>query len=467
MNRNNKINHLVIIWSIVVSGLLLCSCNKFLDKKSNNVLVVPSTIQDAQELLDDETIMNLQTTPSYGETSSTDYFLLSSTLNTATQIALNWYLWVPYDYNTGDWTNIYSPIYNANLSLELVNKIARTTENGEACDNVKGSALFYRAYYFTWLAWTYAKAYDSSTANTDLGIVMRLVSDFNVPSYRASVSDSYKQIINDATEAAALLPNTPINVMRPSKAASFGLLARVYLSMRNYQAALLYADSCLQLKNDLMSFNGGDGINSAVSNNVPFTKFNKEIIFYSEMSGNFTNLQSPSKAKIDTVLYNSYNANDLRKQAFFKSNSGYYQFKGSYANTNITPNFLFTGVATDEMYLIRAECYARKGELEKACQDLNTLLNFRWKPGTFNPVIITTASDLLNTILSERRKELLMRGLRWIDLKRLNKEGAGILLVRMVNGKTYTLMPNDNFYALPIPNDIIALSGVQQNIYDK
>lgn len=466
MNRHYK-KHLIIIWCITISGLLICSCNKFLDKKSNNILIVPSDINDGQELLDDETVMNLQTTPSYGETSATDYFLLPSTLNTSTQIALNWYLWVPYDYNTGDWPNIYTPIYNANLSLELTDKTARTPGNSTAWDNVKGSALFYRAYYFSWLAWTYAKAYDSSTATSDLGIMMRLVSDFNVASYRVSVSDSYKQIISDATEAAALLPNIPANVMRPSKAAAYGLLARVYLSMRNYGSALLYADSALQLKNNLMDFNGSEGINGSVTGNVPFTKFNKEIIFYSEMSTGFTNLQSPSRAKIDTLLYASYDLNDLRKQAYFKPNTGYYQFKGSYANSNTTPNTLFTGIAVDEIYLIRAECYARDGETERALDDLNTLLKSRWKSGAFVPVAINGVSDLTDTILAERRKELLMRGLRWMDIKRLNKEGRNITLSRQVNSRTYQLQPNSDYYALPLPNDIINLSGVRQNPYNE
>ena len=66
-------------------------------------------------------------------------------------------------------------------------------------------------------------------------------------------------------------------------------------------------------------------------------------------------------------------------------------------------------------------------------------------------------------ILLERRKELLMRGLRWMDLKRLNMEGAAITLTRTVNGQVYTLPPNDLRYALPIPEDVIAISGMQQN----
>ena len=56
-----------------------------------------------------------------------------------------------------------------------------------------------------------------------------------------------------------------------------------------------------------------------------------------------------------------------------------------------------------------------------------------------------------------------MRGLRWMDLKRLNKEGANIVLKRVTEDKEYTLLPNSNFYALPIPEDIIQLTGMPRN----
>jgi starch-binding outer membrane protein, SusD/RagB family len=68
-----------------------------------------------------------------------------------------------------------------------------------------------------------------------------------------------------------------------------------------------------------------------------------------------------------------------------------------------------------------------------------------------------------SSLRTERRKELTMRGLRWIDIKRLNKEGAGIVLKRLIGDKTYTLQPNDPRYALPLPADIILNTGMQQN----
>src|SRR5699024_1246882 len=114
-------------------------------------------------------------------------------------------------------------------------------------------------------------------------------------------------------------------------------------------------------------------------------------------------------------------------------------------------------------YLIRAECYARQGNATQAMNDLYTLLVTRWKTGTYVPFTASGAKEALHIILGERRKELLFRGLRWMDIKRLNREGAHIVLKRIINGKVFTLPPNDNRYALPIPEDIISLTGMKQN----
>ena len=115
------------------------------------------------------------------------------------------------------------------------------------------------------------------------------------------------------------------------------------------------------------------------------------------------------------------------------------------------------------MYLTRAECLARMGNTTDALQDLNTLLIKRWKTGTFIPFTASTAAQALQLILTERRKELLMRSLRWADIKRLNKEGAGLVLRRIINGNTMELLPNDARYAFPLPQVVIDLSGMPQN----
>jgi tetratricopeptide (TPR) repeat protein len=448
-----------IVWMLpaLLFAILFLSCKKYLDKKSDDTLVIPQSLNDLQGLLDDIDIMNINT-PSIGESSSDDYFITKSTFDTRPSFYQDVYTWTPADYYfQNDWSFNYNPVYNANLCIEGLEKIQKTKANELQWNNVRGCAFFFRAYSFLNLCWIYSKAYDSKTYDSDLGIALRLNSDFNIPSVRATVKESYDQVIADAKEAASFLSDNSQNIMRPSKAAAYGLLARAYLSMREYDSAGKYADMALELKGDLLDYNNTAEVN--VNAGVPFKPYNTEIVFYAEMNTNIY-VHSSTKSFIDTVLYSYYSDNDLRKTVFFSPSAGYQKYKGSYLATS---NHFFTGLATDELYLIRAECSARSDNTSGALTDLNTLLINRVKTGTFIPVTVNSSQEALTTVLLERRKELTMRGLRWIDIKRLNKEDAGIVLKRIVGDKIFTLPPNDDRYALPLPADIILNTGMQQN----
>jgi starch-binding outer membrane protein, SusD/RagB family len=456
-----KNKFLIMFLGGVIILKIFASCEKFLDKKSDPKLVEIKELNDLLGLLDDNILLNRETTPGFGETSADDYFVLFSDYTSFTrEISRQAYTWRVTDYfYPNDWSISYRGIYPANYSLDQIKNIPRTIENESQWDLVKGTALFHRAYRYLNLIWEFGKVYDDNTSSTDLGVVLKLNSDPTEKSVRASVKECYDQIITDARQAADYLPNTPQHVMRPSKPAAYGLLARAFLSMRKYDSAFKYANLCLQIKSNLLDFNSST---VRPTSSRPFPEFNTEIIFYTTQSQNYLP-KNPFIGLIDTVLYNSYDANDRRKVAFFYTNNGYYGFKGTYSR--VSREDLYTGISTAEMFLTRAECYAKKASPDKdaAMDDLNTLLSKRWLAGSFIPLTATDATDAASKVLVERRKELLMRGLRWIDIKRLNKEGANITPKRNVNGQEYTLSPNDDKYALPIPRDIIELTGMPQN----
>jgi tetratricopeptide (TPR) repeat protein len=392
----------------------------------------------------------------FGEAAADDFFLTEASYNSLDIESQQMYRWALTDYTfPGDWAALYNTVFNANLCLESLQKIGRTPVNAKQWDNVKGSALFFRAYSFLSLSWTFCKAYDKTTSSTDYGIPLRMTSDFNVPSTRAKLEESYQQVIQDLYEAVPLLENLSEVPLRPSKAAAYGTLARTYLSMRLYDSAFKYSDAALQIHNGLMDYNDID-----LTSYLPFTKFNEEVIFYSAVGLYALSTVHPYYARIDSNLYHSYLDNDLRKEAFFIPVSDGSKFKGMYSDN---ANQMFTGIATDEMLLDRAECEARLGKTPEAMADLNRLLEKRFTTGTFVPVTVSGSDEALNKILEERRKELLMRTLRFIDIKRLNLEGRNITPLRIIDGEQYKLPPNSNRYALPLPKDVIDLSGMSQN----
>lgn len=441
--------------SLVLVSMFFASCKKYLDAKPDKKMVVPATLEEVQGILDYFPFMNTQCSQA-SEIAADNYYLTGNEYEALGDVDKLAYIWAPGMFQgMNDWQSEYTVVYNANVVLENLPKIQRNSSNESAWDYCKGSAFFFRAKSFYEIAQIWSKAYDSSTANADLGIPLRLTSDFNVPSKRASLEETYQQIISDLKNASELIPKgIQVTPYRPSKAAAYGLLARTYLSMREYKNAELYADSCLQLRNALLDFNTVTPGPVYTFSAYQFT--NPEDIFHSNTAlTNFTLF----RGTIDTVLYNSYDSNDLRNAFYFGNRrDGTHYFKGSY-----DPGTYYNGVSTDEMYLIKAECLAREGEVSQSLQELNTLLVTRWKRGTFVPYTAGDKDEALAIILTERRKELPYRMLRFTDIKRLNKEGAKITITRIVDGKTYSLSPNDPRFALPIPASVIQLGGIQQN----
>lgn len=155
--------------------------------------------------------------------------------------------------------------------------------------------------------------------------------------------------------------------------------------------------------------------------------------------------------------------NDLRRTVLFKTNTnGTRAFKGNY--TGLSTASLFTGIATNELYVTSAEAAVRNGNITQALNMINILLRTRWKTGTFIPVSVTNQKELLKLVLTERRKDLLFRSLRWIDLRRLNKEEEFKRTIsRNLGGTVYSLEPNSLRYIFQISKDAVIISGLPQN----
>ena len=451
----NKQLHIIFFFLIVAE----LSCKKdsaLLNLNPDSSLTNITTLDDAQALLDNISVM--QETPSLGELSSDDFFLLDTVGLSQNPMEINAYFWQSDIYQgrrqIDDWNLPYKQVFFANTVLDALTHISDSSDISKR-NFIKGSALFVRAYAYFNVALLFASL--PNAVPSTLGIPLRLNADPNIRSTRASVADTYDQILHDLIDASRLLPVSLDHKRknRPSRPATFGLLARVYLSMGDYVKAGEYADSCLKYYSVLIDYNSLLG---TVSN--PFSVNQPEVIYQSNLLSTTTIFKSKNWY-IDTSFYRSYHLDDLRKDVFFRQDAitrypvQQYSYSGNQS--------LFSGIATDEIYLIRAEAYAKNGNPQAALKDLDTLLQKRWKTGSLPMLSATTANEALELVRAERRRELVFRGLRWIDIRRYNRESPGAPLTRFTTDKVFKLPPNDPRFVLLIPPDVIELSGIKQN----
>ncbi|SDF79601.1 SusD family protein [Mucilaginibacter pineti] len=441
--------------------IVMVSCKKgYLDARPDKALLVPSTLADFQAILDNTDIMNKA--PYLNEVSTDDIYTTDNGFAGADPVIQQSYIWAKdiFQGQSGyDWNVPYQQVFYANVVLDGLQKIDQLAVSQMQYNQIKGNALFHRAFAFYNLAQEFAKPYNVNTAGQDLGIPLRLSSDVNEKSTRGTLQATYDQIISDLIAAEPLLPLQAGYKSRPNHSAVLGLLAKVYLTMQNYTKAATYANASLQLNGKLIDYNT---LNPAGARPLPMSlpNGNDEVQYYTPLLYSLF-LSSSSLTAIDSTLYRSYNVNDLRKTVFFRDRgNGRYTFKGGYGGVSD----VFGGIANDEIYLIRAECYARANQTADAMSDLNTLLKNRYKTGTFTSLTATNGDDALSKILTERRKELIYRNVRWTDLRRLNQDSRfAVTITRNINGTIYTLSPGSNRYVFPIPQDEINYSGIQQN----
>ena len=440
-----------------------CSCgHEFLDIKRSKGQVVPAEVADFQAILDKWDAFNSGSSHRLGTIGSDEYYIGEEQWNLLTQPAeKNGYIWADDVYERQevvDWNSAYHRILLANMVLDGLAKINPSHDEKEAWNNARGSALFHRAWNYYQLAQLFCKPYDTRTASTDMGIPLRLQPDVTLKLGRGTVEDVYQQVVADLREAINLLPVEQLNRMRPSKPAAYLLLARVFLQQGDYGSAWEYANKCLELKNTLLDFNKVNLVSNDLMP-VDFGASNPEVLFFGYMDQMV--IISTSHFHADTALLDLYGADDLRRAAYFRDVGGGRQvFKGSYAGAL----GFFTGMAVDEAYLIKAECDARANDVPAALEALNMLLRHRVDSDTFVPLFVQDSEELLALIVEERRKELLLRGVRWEDLRRLNREGRlGDELIRKIGDAVYSLKPGSDKWIWPLPEDEVVLGGLKQN----
>jgi hypothetical protein len=361
------------------------------------------------------------------------------------------------------WASGYAAINRGNIFMKGLDAHASKVDPG-LLPQYKAEAKFLRALCYYNLVVLYAKPYTMTNGDSP-GLPLRLGAETNSENNdlaRSSVKDVYQQILNDLNEAEANLPlnySTPLlNVTRAHKNAAIALKTRVYLSMGKYNEVIAEAQ---KIVSNAIPYQATSGVQLKLEPNVatPFTNYTTgESVFSMPMSdGDAPGTQNQlgfyyNKAPIGGGEYSlnakgifantEWKATDARRTSFIVTGSTNYlkKFNKPSPYTDYVPVIRYA-----ETILNYAEAAARVGDLPKAINLLKAIRNRSDATYEFPPSAIDTQDGLIQTILTERRIELLGEGFRSIDLLRQGLTIPG-------KGTVNPVKPTQTEYIWPIPN---------------
>lgn len=346
----------------------------------------------------------------------------------------------------------------------------------EATQKEKNEVMAYcyaiRAFVLYQIVNFYSDAYDPATAADKPGIPLIYSGGLGASWHQGTVKEVYDQILSDFNKAIELeVPEESMTIIHPNRAAVEAGLARVYLSMRDYDKALTHAQAALDRKKDLFNWldyynQYKDRINNPDDKNAitsPMDPTCVENIWF--MSGN-ANPNYPS-AEVDISLERGdrFEEGDMRFLVRWKRhNNGVDEYyKG------ITKGYFnWSGITTPEVYLIKAECQARKNQVNEAMITLNKVRESRIHPDHYVAATAANEAEAIEKIRLTKDNELLGTIYPFIDIKRYNAEGKyPRTLTKVFDGKTYTLKPDSHMWTMPFPANAINRPGngvLKQNV---
>lgn len=360
-------------------------------------------------------------------------------------------------WDDNDWVNMYRSIYITNQVVTNV----MDSKGGNDADKrrIQAAGKVHRAFYYHTLASIYARQYDSATAAQDLGLPMRFDDLISGSLQRGSVQAVYDRILSDLNDAIATaeLPDVAQFTFQASKAAAYGMLARVYLHTRNFSAAKEAAGKALQLQGSLLNLNNY----ISTFTTYPQRHVDPEILFCKTVNSSGLPL-SPSQRAVFA------DSSDLRYRLLTAPGASVGTWIAyiprAFSKTLISNNGYMSGPTVPEMMLIQAECEARAGNASAATTVLNNLRKQRFTPADYRDIAAASPAEAMQLVIAERRRELMNTGHRWFDLRRLAKDGLTPTITHKLREVTYTLEPNSNRYVYPIADKYIQLNPeIQQN----
>ncbi|WP_089911772.1 RagB/SusD family nutrient uptake outer membrane protein [Chitinophaga rupis] len=319
------------------------------------------------------------------------------------------------------WGQLYKIINNSNIIIANADKV-----DGDATAKsvAKGQALALRAHIYLTIASFYQFSYLKDSLTKTAPIYTEPTTGATVGNPKASLKEIYELIFSDLQQAKTLLTGYD----RPAKYkinadVVNGLLARAYLNTGRWVQAAAAADEAQRDYPLMAPAEYSKGFNDV--NNSEWIWGHPEIPSQSDGSYSFHFLDVSSASSYyysfmaDPFFGELFEAGDIRKTLFSWDGSavareGYLQYKKFKFRGDQTADLVLMRSA--EAILIKAEGYARAGNLTEGINALNQLRTARGARA-FDGTGATQAS-LVKEILVERRKELWGEGFGLSDIIR-------------------------------------------------
>ena len=395
---------------------------------------------------------------------------------------------------------LYTVIGQCNFLIDNAENIKKKLSDDDELDRLEqycGEAYFARALAYSELIKLFCNTYESDEeAQNELGVVLRTHYYSDDPIRRASLYDSYRQVLEDldlAIEALALGddydPSTDGNIYNSTyfnEYTAYALRARVALYMKDYDTALEYSTKIIDsdyyfLSSATQMYNSSYSYYQYMWTSDNSTEVIWKIGFTSTSYGGalgqvFFNYDY-SSLKPDYVpaqwVLSLYDSNDLRYNTFFQTYTTghthgltwpllakYWGNEDLYSEAQLLHVCMPKVFRLSEQYLIRAEAYAQKGEYGKAGKDITTLREARYS--SYGGSTSLTADNAMTVIEEERVKELYMEGFRLTDLKRWHKGFVRTPQEQSLeNGSSLTVEKDDPLFVWPIPQHEIESPGAE------
>ncbi|MDE6090574.1 MAG: RagB/SusD family nutrient uptake outer membrane protein [Duncaniella sp.] len=399
-----------------------------------------------------------------------DYFRSPTALNSSELTRAN-YLYLEDVDRTLINSSDYQAYYSAYEMMFYWNLIIEEGMNStEATDDQRrmlvAQAKVLRAMTYHYIVNYHADQYWETTKD-QLSVPLATSASVESATPQATLQEIYDFMVSDLKEAIPYLPKHGETILHPTKAAGYGMLARVLLSMGRYSEAREAAESALAENSALYDWvkfynDEKDRIeNTAVWNagtNVNPEIDNPENYVYHQASSSYWQGQSGGALTVPVERAAKFEEGDIRligHWRYYVTGAGVEYYRGIYANV---PNY--GGIRSAEMYYIKAECQARAGEWEDALETVNTVRRTRFLPEYYKDLTAADQTEAINKIIDDKANEFIQTQVIFCDYRRLNKEGLyPRTLTKTIDDVTYTLKPNSHLWIMPYPIQVLNNPG--------